>query len=51
MIHAPKEFIETTNRPADSVTPFLFLVDFEMGKHFVCETGKAKDHGFWYKIN
>jgi len=46
-----KEFIEKTNELAESNTPFIFLVNFEIENPFVCELSKAKDYGFTYYVN
>ena len=46
-----KEFIETTNKLAAAHVPFLFMVDFEMEKPFVCALSQAKRYGITFFAN
>jgi len=45
-----QEFIEKVNHYSSLHIPFLFLVDFEMEKPFVCRIDKAHRHGFTYFV-
>lgn len=46
-----KEFIEKINELAASNAPFLFVVDFEMEKPFVCDLHNASARGFTYYVD
>ena len=46
-----QEFIQKTNEYASLNIPFLFLVDFEMRKPFVCKLSRAQENGFIYFVN
>lgn len=45
-----KEFIGKVNHYSSLHIPFLFLVDFEMQKPFVCELNQAYRQGFTYFV-
>ncbi len=46
-----QEFIQKTNYYSNLNIPFLFVVDFEQEKPFVCELSQAKELGFFYSVN
>jgi len=45
------EFIKKTNRYGKLRQPFIFVIDFEMQKPFVCRLEQAADKGLLYNIN
>ena len=46
-----KVFIQKVNKYASLDIPFLFLVDFEMKKPYVCKLSQAYEKGFKYFVN
>lgn len=44
-------FIQKVNKYASLDIPFLFLVDFEMKKPYVCKLSQAHENGFKYFVN
>ena len=46
----PIEFAELLSRYSSEGTPFLFLIDFEMRKPFICRLDEAADEGVFFDI-
>ena len=45
-----EQFIQTVSEYASSCEQFLFVIDFEKQKPFVCRLSEAADHNIFYNI-